>query len=45
MSNNVRKSVLKNSVVGISSGLITTIEFEEDFLDALSDVRSKRDDI
>merc|ERR1719348_1900760 len=37
MANNVRKSVLKNSIIGVSSGLITTIEFEEDFLDALSD--------
>jgi len=30
-----RKSIARNSVTGISSGLIQTIEFEEDFIDAL----------
>ena len=34
----MRKSIARNSTTGISSGLIQTIEFEEDFKDALSGV-------
>ena len=33
-----RKSIARNSVTGISSGLIQTIEFEEDFIDAIEGV-------
>ena len=34
----LRKSIARNSTTGISSGLIQTIEFEEDFVDAIEGV-------
>ena len=34
----LRKSIARNSTTGISSGLIQTIEFEEDFIDAIEGV-------
>ena len=39
----LRKSIARNSTTGISSGLIQTIEFEEDFIDAIEGVSILKD--
>ena len=39
----LRKSIARNSTTGISSGLIQTIEFEEDFIDAIEGVSISKD--
>ena len=39
----LRKSIARNSTTGISSGLIQTIEFDEDFVDAIEGVSISND--